>query len=171
MGWFGGWAGRNATLKTSLSGLPDSLDFVSLWGNWKNLTQEQKDDLKFVQEKKGTKVLICWQVHDIGDQLTPDKPKDWDEKNPGKDFRQDRKSTRLNSSHANISYAVFCLKKKKLIFLVLFLIISSHLVYNVYSRAALLQIVLSIHLTGSFFFFIITLYYFWQNPPVQDHSR
>src|SRR3712207_7720268 len=34
----------------------------------------------------------------------------------GRDHRkhdQDRKSTRLNSSHANISYAVFCLKKKK----------------------------------------------------------
>src|SRR3712207_7390529 len=31
-----------------------------------------------------------------------------------RDVRQlDRKSTRLNSSHANISYAVFCLKKKK----------------------------------------------------------
>src|SRR3712207_7661019 len=28
------------------------------------------------------------------------------------DFFADRKSTRLNSSHANISYAVFCLKKK-----------------------------------------------------------
>src|SRR3712207_7996085 len=28
---------------------------------------------------------------------------------------KDRKSTRLNSSHANISYAVFCLKKKKTI--------------------------------------------------------
>src|SRR3712207_7761910 len=28
-------------------------------------------------------------------------------------FKRDRKSTRLNSSHANISYAVFCLKKKK----------------------------------------------------------
>src|SRR3712207_8976516 len=27
--------------------------------------------------------------------------------------KSDRKSTRLNSSHANISYAVFCLKKKK----------------------------------------------------------
>src|SRR3712207_8247620 len=27
-------------------------------------------------------------------------------------MKQDRKSTRLNSSHANISYAVFCLKKK-----------------------------------------------------------
>src|SRR3712207_7785552 len=29
------------------------------------------------------------------------------------DLPRDRKSTRLNSSHANISYAVFCLKKKK----------------------------------------------------------
>src|SRR5437773_11427054 len=28
-------------------------------------------------------------------------------------FRRDRKSTRLNSSHITISYAVFCLKKKK----------------------------------------------------------
>src|SRR5690606_39416323 len=29
------------------------------------------------------------------------------------EFRKDRKSTRLNSSHVKISYAVFCLKKKK----------------------------------------------------------
>src|SRR3712207_7789425 len=32
---------------------------------------------------------------------------------PGEKNVEDRKSTRLNSSHANISYAVFCLKKKK----------------------------------------------------------
>src|SRR5258707_9876640 len=32
---------------------------------------------------------------------------------PGHRRGADRKSTRLNSSHANISYAVFCLKKKK----------------------------------------------------------
>src|SRR3712207_9099719 len=32
--------------------------------------------------------------------------------NAGKSTLLDRKSTRLNSSHANISYAVFCLKKK-----------------------------------------------------------
>src|SRR3712207_998655 len=32
---------------------------------------------------------------------------------PGEPWSVDRKSTRLNSSHANISYAVFCLKKKK----------------------------------------------------------
>src|SRR5258707_8075432 len=42
----------------------------------------------------------------------------FDDKDLGKlDLRavraSDRKSTRLNSSHANISYAVFCLKKKK----------------------------------------------------------
>src|SRR3712207_8092324 len=32
----------------------------------------------------------------------------------GRHRSRDRKSTRLNSSHANISYAVFCLKKKKM---------------------------------------------------------
>src|SRR3712207_8533709 len=37
----------------------------------------------------------------------PDGERDLDE------HERDRKSTRLNSSHANISYAVFCLKKKK----------------------------------------------------------
>src|SRR3712207_7903681 len=36
----------------------------------------------------------------------------------GKTGSVDRKSTRLNSSHANISYAVFCLKKKKTSYLI-----------------------------------------------------
>src|SRR3712207_8910165 len=36
---------------------------------------------------------------------------------PRRHGRSDRKSTRLNSSHANISYAVFCLKKKKKIYI------------------------------------------------------
>src|SRR3712207_8977860 len=39
-------------------------------------------------------------------QATPDS-------RPARIGLRDRKSTRLNSSHANISYAVFCLKKKK----------------------------------------------------------
>src|SRR3712207_8025049 len=34
-------------------------------------------------------------------------------KSPEVSSERDRKSTRLNSSHANISYAVFCLKKKQ----------------------------------------------------------
>src|SRR3712207_8258313 len=37
---------------------------------------------------------------------------------PPETHRTDRKSTRLNSSHANISYAVFCLKKKKTLHLI-----------------------------------------------------
>src|SRR3712207_7798916 len=38
------------------------------------------------------------------------------------DQGSDRKSTRLNSSHANISYAVFCLKKKKYLLFMFFLL-------------------------------------------------
>src|SRR3712207_8498502 len=46
------------------------------------------------------------------------QPEDDQEEQPGQGrgvphSEVDRKSTRLNSSHANISYAVFCLKKKK----------------------------------------------------------
>src|SRR3712207_7641183 len=43
----------------------------------------------------------------------------------------DRKSTRLNSSHANISYAVFCLKKKKKTYL-FFTIFSLHIIHVFY---------------------------------------
>src|SRR2546430_12776265 len=37
----------------------------------------------------------------------------WEGAGVGMEVEQDRKSTRLNSSHSQISYAVFCLKKKK----------------------------------------------------------
>src|SRR3712207_8400480 len=40
-------------------------------------------------------------------------PRDNRRRRPPEGSVADRKSTRLNSSHANISYAVFCLKKKK----------------------------------------------------------
>src|SRR2546422_7908445 len=42
-------------------------------------------------------------------------PKGFRNKAQGRDLPRDRKSTRLNSSHGYISYAVFCLKKKKTI--------------------------------------------------------
>src|SRR3712207_7360329 len=42
-----------------------------------------------------------------------DAPRDLGLAEMAVDRHQDRKSTRLNSSHANIPYAVFCLKKKK----------------------------------------------------------
>src|SRR3712207_7910428 len=49
--------------------------------------------------------VLCWTENDCQvarQRSVQDAPR-----------REDRKSTRLNSSHANISYAVFCLKKKK----------------------------------------------------------
>src|SRR5947209_12184027 len=54
-----------------------------------------------VMTRSGLNCSICWSAA----SAVPAPPQHW---SPG-----DRKSTRLNSSHANISYAVFCLKKKK----------------------------------------------------------
>src|SRR5947209_12966852 len=52
----------------------------------------------WVQWDAGSAQQILMRIHNLIQQYTPGRP--------------DRKSTRLNSSHANISYAVFCLKKK-----------------------------------------------------------
>src|SRR3712207_8791953 len=50
----------------------------------------------------------------VGDALSNQRPPPCKgESTMPQTFVVDRKSTRLNSSHANISYAVFCLKKKK----------------------------------------------------------
>src|SRR3712207_8836445 len=48
-----------------------------------------------------------------GDRDDPARDPALDGGHRPRDRPGDRKSTRLNSSHANISYAVFCLKKKK----------------------------------------------------------
>src|SRR5690348_17781918 len=72
----------------------------------------------------GQKVGTCWCSGDVNYRLrchgptTPRHQKNTqhDEKNQGSSKGKpqgDRKSTRLNSSHPSISYAVFCLKKKK----------------------------------------------------------
>ena len=44
-GWFGNWVGAGASLENSLRGLPDSVDFVSIWGNWHSLNDVRKADL------------------------------------------------------------------------------------------------------------------------------
>ena len=75
-GWFGNWTGKGASLEKSMAGLPDSVDFISMWGGWRNPTEEQLKDLRFVQEVKGTKALMCFIVANIGDQLTPEENKD-----------------------------------------------------------------------------------------------
>src|SRR3712207_7780968 len=58
-------------------------------------------------------------TRDVGRGFSPPPPREGG-------GSQDRKSTRLNSSHANISYAVFCLKKKKQAATLLCQVIVSH---------------------------------------------
>src|SRR2546430_16511651 len=59
---------------------------------------------------------ICRSREGVGPEAplkAPDKRREAPLKAPDKRREADRKSTRLNSSHSQISYAVFCLKKKK----------------------------------------------------------
>src|SRR2546427_1955899 len=70
---------------------------------------------KFVRGQVGTQELLFGGVDDVAECFDIDRPRA-----PGQilqpadaDAVPDRKSTRLNSSHSQISYAVFCLKKKK----------------------------------------------------------
>src|SRR5690348_17551363 len=58
-----------------------------------------------VYEKRHELSLLCGSRIGGDERPDPDAAKDAE--------RRDRKSTRLNSSHPSISYAVFCLKKKK----------------------------------------------------------
>ena len=48
-GWFGNWTGKGDNAQNYLRCLPDSVDFVSLWGTRGKLSEEQKIDLKFFQ--------------------------------------------------------------------------------------------------------------------------
>ena len=64
-GWFGGWTGVGASMVGSLMGLPDSVDFVSIWGNWKNLDEARMLDKKKVKEQKGTRALMCFIVANV----------------------------------------------------------------------------------------------------------
>ena len=59
-GWFGNWTGEGAFMKNSLAGIPDSVDIVSIWGNWGNITEAQKKDLEFCQKTKGTRFTLCF---------------------------------------------------------------------------------------------------------------
>src|SRR3712207_8611050 len=53
--------------------------------------------------------------HRLRHHAPRDRPAKGSDDEQREEQRKDRKSTRLNSSHANISYAVFCLKKKKIL--------------------------------------------------------
>lgn len=90
-GWFGNWTGRGSNAQNYLKMLPDSVDIVSLWGCRGNLSEFQKADLKFYQDVKGGKAMLCWIVQDLGDQMTPPgrDPLDyWVDEKGGGDFKE-----------------------------------------------------------------------------------
>lgn len=72
-GWYGHWNGKGSSLDNCMIGLPDSVDFVSMWGNWKSPSEAMLQDLRIVQEKKGTKALVVFLFFDLGDQITPEE--------------------------------------------------------------------------------------------------
>lgn len=70
-GWFGNWTGKGSSMVNSMMGLPDSVDFVSIWGNWRNLDEARIEDKRLAKEVKGIRALVCFIVANVGDQLTP----------------------------------------------------------------------------------------------------
>lgn len=70
-GWYSDWTGVGTNMNNQLRGIPDSMDIVSLWGSAFNLTEAQKSDLQEVREKKGTRILYCQHITNIGRSMTP----------------------------------------------------------------------------------------------------
>ena len=65
-GWFGSWSNQgSSSLYYSLKGIPDSVDIVSIWGPYGSLTDYQKEDLKYVQEVLGTRVVFTVFSHNM----------------------------------------------------------------------------------------------------------
>lgn len=67
-GWFNSWSASAPGDYSQLHLLPDSMDIVSIWGNWSGLDAQKQNQLKEVQAK-GTKVIIGWIVENVGDQI------------------------------------------------------------------------------------------------------
>src|SRR3712207_7332336 len=84
--------------------------YTTLFRSWL-LVSQLPNDFHWLASAAATAVVVCpsgsssWKSVFLQDVASNNTPR----LRPTKD----RKSTRLNSSHANISYAVFCLKKKK----------------------------------------------------------
>src|SRR3712207_8192060 len=81
------------------------------------LERRLKDDARKedkMNRRTKERKLVALMVNDLGiaDVEEPEMARLSDEVRALSDEELDRKSTRLNSSHANISYAVFCLKKR-----------------------------------------------------------
>ena len=72
-GWFSDWVEPSGAITNSLVSVPDSMDIVSLWGGWGGLNEARLADVKYVQEKKGTKVIPCTFTSFVGQNFTPEE--------------------------------------------------------------------------------------------------
>lgn len=64
-GWFGGWNTETSSMGTRLVSIPDSVDIVSIWGKYWDITDAQKADLAYVQNVLGTKVTYTIFAHEV----------------------------------------------------------------------------------------------------------
>lgn len=68
-GWYGSWTATGASYQTRLQSAPDSMDIISIWSQWHSLTKEQQEDMKAVQEIKGTKVTYTIFLNNLPDEF------------------------------------------------------------------------------------------------------
>lgn len=57
-GWFGNWSAAGPAMSTRLANVPDSMDIISIWGDYNKITPEMKADMEYVRRVKGMKVIF-----------------------------------------------------------------------------------------------------------------
>ncbi len=76
-GWFGGWNPEKPSPGNSFRSVPDSVDILSLWGDYGTITPARKVDMEFVQQTLGTKVtmtqLLLWLPDEYQEQAATDE--------------------------------------------------------------------------------------------------
>lgn len=70
-GWFSNWGEAGLNTSNMLQAIPDSMDIISLWSNYANISDAKKEDLKFVREVKGTKVVVTSFISHVGSLFPP----------------------------------------------------------------------------------------------------
>lgn len=70
-GWLGNWTSFGSSESNYLRSVPDSVDIISIWGEWENRNEAQIADMRYVQEVKGTKVTFTVFAHEIPQAYEP----------------------------------------------------------------------------------------------------
>src|SRR2546430_7380005 len=86
--------------------------YTTLFRSLLRLLRQVHAAVKRALHRRNQPIFLCWDRHELvaNSQI---ESQGWTNTPVVLKIRTDRKSTRLNSSHSQISYAVFCLKKKK----------------------------------------------------------